>query len=195
MSSRAHPANTDLTPTDPGSPEDKILIPIGVLPVLIIDGELTQSVHLPNHEHSEPPEPYEVSTTDEVSPTLEAAALSDQLMEHVDKDPPPVVSMQANTMPMEAAASRQDQGESPLPYPGTGNSTTQRKSSLRFSSPYLLSRALTIDPYNESLRHEADIALAERRIQRGQNMFIQRVVELVNGFDTLFARGPQPPGV
>ncbi|KAF8448223.1 hypothetical protein BGX38DRAFT_598212 [Terfezia claveryi] len=189
MSSRTLPVvNSDFNPID-RDPQEYIH-PIGVLPVLAINIESTQS----KHEHTEQPEHHaETSKMDEAPPMLEAADLSYQpMIQHLDvKDPPPrpsVVSNQHNTILMEEAASRAssfDQEDSPPPNPSDGDFTTQENPSLIFSSPYLLSRFFTIDHYNESLRHEAGIAASEDRIRDGQNMFIQRVVEIIFGIDTL----------
>ena len=188
--------NTDITPVDRDPQEP--MRPIGILPVLAADDEPTQSIQMSIErselpERSDPPElDYETPTTDIASPTLEATVPLDQpVMGSVDvKDPPPVlVSTQGNTTLMEAAASRpssSDQADSPPPNSSDGDIATQENSPLFFSSPYLLSRFFTMDYYNESLRHEAGIAEAEGRIRGRQNMFIQRVVELVLGIDTLF---------
>ncbi|KAF8421766.1 hypothetical protein EV426DRAFT_607764 [Tirmania nivea] len=187
MSTRAHLAvNIDLTPIDPDSQEH--VYPIGVLPLLAVDGKPTRFTELSKHEHSEPPELYERSTTDEAPLTLGAAGLSNQpITQDVDpKDPPPVV---VSIQGIQAAACRDsslNHRESHPPSPSKGDFMTEANATLIFSSPYVLSRFFTIHPYHESLRHEAAIAVAEGRIQEGQNMFIERVMDLVNGIDTLF---------
>lgn len=166
--------------------------PIGIIPIFIIDG--TQFIQVPQIKHSESSELYEASATNEAPPMLEDTDISNQpINQCVDfQDPPPVVGLaQGEVMPTEAGDSRMDQEvESPSPYQSNGGHTTQENASLYFSSPYLLSRFLTIDQYNEPLQHEAGIAVSEGRIQPGQNMFLKRVVELIFGIDTLFNAEP-----
>jgi len=211
MSSRADPVVNNLTPTNRDAQEH--IFPIGVLHVFVTDDEPARSIQHSTHECSEPPEPPkhsdpsehsyppelydEIPTTDEASPTLEARVPVIKSIDAYVKDPPPVVvSTQGNTVLMEAAASRASSlgpGASPPPYPSDGDFTT--RGNLLFSSPYLLSRFFTIDHYNESLRHEAGIAASEGRIRGGRDMFVQRLVELIVGIDTLFNEEPQTSGV
>jgi len=206
MSSRPHSVvDLSITSTDPGLQEH--VQPIGVLPLLAIDNEPTPSPQPSINENSGRLKLYETSTANEISPTLEAPDLPGQPMIQSANfgDPPSfLVSFQDGAILMEIATSR-DSNLHPgggLPhYPSktaydspeignstfhSGSSTAQENTTLLFSSPYSLSRHLRIDPHNEPLRHEVDIAVSEGRIRGGQNMFIQRVVELMCGIDTLF---------
>ncbi|KAF8448219.1 hypothetical protein BGX38DRAFT_1270426 [Terfezia claveryi] len=207
MSSKAHSfVNVSLNPTESEVQEN--MHQIGIVPDLAIDHEPVPSgsMQLSNHEHPECSELYE---TPIVSPTLEAPDLSHQSMiQYVDfGDPSPlVVSFQRDSTLMETATSgysNVDQGGEHLPDcsnktmydPSEGDDptldpsdfTTQENfSTLYFSSLYSLSRYFTIDLHNEPLRHEAGIAVFEGRIQEGQDMFIERMLELSCGIDTLF---------